>query len=219
MAPPTSGKAPPLPLTSVTRKSPIRQHVTEMARIRSSRRPLLRSCLGNMSMEAVTRHSIQTNCGPEGAGERGHCPRLLPAPTSTLTRRVRGTGVRAGVRPAQVSTTEAPSWDGGEAGWPDCSGGMFGTACPCLGRVRPGGGGSEWGTKEAAPHRRGSLGQGFPSRQPQGQVLVMQWRRSDPGLGPGSWGKSWQGAQKLGRGLQGGAGWGWSKPGCPARGR
>lgn len=80
MAPPTSGEAPPLPLTSVTRKSPIRQHVTEMARIRSSRRPLLRSCLGNMSMEAVTRHSIQTNCGPEGAGERGHCPRLLPAP-------------------------------------------------------------------------------------------------------------------------------------------
>lgn len=73
-------EAPPLPLTSVTRKSPIRQHVTAMARIRSSRRPLLRSCLGNMSMEAVTRHSIQTNCGPEGAGERGHCPHLLPAP-------------------------------------------------------------------------------------------------------------------------------------------
>ena len=37
-------------------------------------------------------------------------------PTSTLTRRVRGTGVRAGVSPAQVSTTEAPSWERG-GGW------------------------------------------------------------------------------------------------------
>ena len=51
------------------------------------------------------------------------------SPTSTLTRRVRGTGVRAGVRPAQVSTTEAPSWAGeGEAGWPEGVGGMFGRA-------------------------------------------------------------------------------------------
>ena len=135
--------------------------------------------------------------------------RSLP-PTPMLTRRVRGTGVRAGVRPAHVSTTEGSSWEGereGEAGWPEGVGGMFGRACPCLRRVRPGGGGGAGQVKEAAPHRRGSLGQGLPPpRQPQGRVLVMGWRGNDPGLGPGGWGKSWQGAQKLGRGPQGGAG-------------
>ena len=77
-------------------------------------------------------------------GVTAHACSLPP----TLTRRVRGTGVRAGVRPAHISTIEGPSWEvEGEAGWPEGTGGMFGRACPCLRRVRPGDGGSGGGQR------------------------------------------------------------------------
>jgi hypothetical protein len=60
-----------------------------MARISNSRRPVLRSCLGNISTEAVTRHSIQTNCGTGVEQARGNrlaadLPGLLSSHLPTL---------------------------------------------------------------------------------------------------------------------------------------
>ena len=168
--------------------------MTAMARIRSSRRPLFRSCLGNMSTEAVTRHSTQTNCGPEGAGKRGHC--LLAPQPHAGPQSAGGPELGCG-QPclSHVSTTKGPSREGwlGGAGRPE---GLGGRVHIC-GRVRPG------GAKQVAPPGRG--GRASPD-QPQGQAPDAGARAGKSGRGTARSGRLWRRTQKLVRGSQGGGG-------------